>query len=180
MKSSFPPSKSALLLLCCGAAVFQPSRLKAGDFVAVSSSVSNGYVRAELPDGTFTPETYTFKNGGYLSGKVADDTIDKMTFASVSRIIAGPLANRKYFPSVDPKAAKLLIVVYWGTSRAPAETTPALPGPDQGIELFADKMINEEDAMMLGYGSANDPDLQTYRYFVVLLAYDMQANRTTK
>lgn len=29
--------------------------------------------------------------------------------------------------------------------------------------------------MMLGYDSATDPDLQTYRYFVVLLAYDMQS-----
>jgi len=42
-------------------------------------------------------------------------------------------------------------------------------------QAFADKMINEEDAMMLGYGSATDPDLKEYRYFVVLLAYDLQA-----
>jgi hypothetical protein len=175
----------------------------------VSSSVSNGYVRSKLPDGSFGPETYTFREGGYLSGRLADDTIDKMTFESVTRAIAGPLASRNYWPSTDPKAAKLLIVVYWGTTRAPAETamaTPAgqdmetsgPPGPQQPLNArghpppsgtvplregltagdalaFGDKMINEEDGMMLGYGSVRDPDLKQYRYFVILLAYDLPA-----
>jgi hypothetical protein len=204
MKSLSSISRSALLFLYCGEALFQIPRLRAEDLVAVSSIVSNGYVRNELPDGSFAPETYAFKEGGFLSNRMADDTIDKMTFASVTREISGPLAKRNYFSSTDPKAAKLLIVVFWGTSRAQAELSPhttigqrmeqdspsggsaiALPGYDAFKDnwlllqargqAFADKMINEEDAIQLGYESAADPELKEYRYFVVLLAYDLQA-----
>jgi len=192
------------LFLSCGLAHLSRPNAGAEDFVAISSKVSNGYVRTKLPDGSIEPETYAFKEGGFLSNRMADDTIDKMTFASVTHAITGPLASRDYFPSVDPKAARLLIVVYWGTSRAPAETsgsTPigqrmqqdilsnAAPGTMRGYDpfkdnwaalqaraqAFADKMVIEEDAMMLGYGSATDPELKEYRYFVVLLAYDLQA-----
>jgi hypothetical protein len=204
MKPPFPTRTSALAFLsCCSVFLFQPDAC-AGDFVAVSSKVSNGYVRTKLPDGTFVAETYAFKEGGYLSGRLADDTIDKMTFASVARTIAGPLAIRNYVPAADPKAARLLIVVYWGTTRAPAEasgSTPMSQGVQQDIppsppkhrgyyllgneegwsvygavraQGYADKMINEEDATMLGYDSATDPELRNYRYFVVLLAYDMR------
>jgi hypothetical protein len=198
------PQTNALLVFSCWVAFFHPSISRAEDFVAVSSTVSNGYVRTERPDGTFAPETYTFKEGGFLSNRMADDTIDKMTFAKVARDIAGPLAGRNYIPSVDPKAARLLIVVYWGTSRAQGEfsphttisqnmeqdqlgmMSPSYTGPYdpfkdtwQALQArgqdFADKMINEEDAIQLGYNSANDPELKEYRYFVVLLAYDLQA-----
>ena len=182
---------------------------RAEDFVAVSSKVSNTYVRTQRADGSFEPETYAFKEGGYLGSRISDDTIDKITFPSVAQTIAGSLASRSYLPSVDPEAAKLLIVIYWGTSRAPAETSketpisltadisgpkfspPALDSrghpPPAGIVpfreglsagdalAFGDRMVSEEDAMMLGYETATDPELKEYRYFVVLLAYDLQA-----
>jgi hypothetical protein len=171
--------------------------------------VSNGYERTKLADGTFEPETYSFKEGGYLGSRISDNSIDKMGFKSIARTIADSLATKNYLPSANPKAARLLIVVYWGTSRAPAETSKAtpisessdntgpnfpLPGLDshgrllpggivpfrEGLSAgdalaFGNNMINEEDAMMLGYGSATDPDLKEYRYFIVLLAYDLQA-----
>jgi hypothetical protein len=181
---------------------------QAEDLVAVASKVSNGYARTRLADGSFVPETYTFKEGGYLSGRMADDSIDKMTFESVARLIAGPLAERGYVFSASPQGAQLLIVVFWGTTRAPAETSDATtisqllddklgrvspfnprPPPDHqatandisklqqavNAQHFGEKMTNEEDAMMLGFESARDPDLRTYRYFVVLLAYDLPA-----
>ena len=193
----------AIVFLCAAAGSLVPNA-RADEFVAVYSKVSNGYQRSRLPDGTILPESYALKEGGYLSGRMADDTIDKMTFDSVAHTIAGPLAERRYLAAVDPKDAKLLIVVFWGTTRAPAETSPSTSigqqmqrdVPDKpraprshvmtkneegwlslaarGL-VFSDKIINEEDATMLGYGSASDPDLRTYRYFVVLLAYDLQA-----
>ncbi|HEY1793452.1 MAG TPA: hypothetical protein VGG34_11085 [Opitutaceae bacterium] len=190
----------AVLFLACGAAFISGPEARAEDFVAVSSQASNGYVRARLADGTCEPETYTFKKGGFLSSRMADDSIDRMTFASITGEIGVSLAARQYLPAVDPKAARLLIVVYWGTSRAPGEfsshtvvgenaasDTPAMGRHQNGYvpfwqgatageaQAFGDNMINEEDAAMLGYGSASDPDLGEYRYFVVLLAYDMQA-----
>lgn len=198
MKSPFPHSASAALF--CGLAFLTHQPAGAEDFVAVSSKVSHGYVRTVLADGTVEPESYVFKEGGYLSGRIADPTIDRMTFADVSKTLAGPLSLRKYTAAVDPKAAKLLIVVYWGTTRAPAETSSATTVGQQEerevppsqlhqngfvpfragatapeAQAFSDKMIDEEDAMMLGYGSAADPDLRNYRYFVVLLAYDCQS-----
>jgi hypothetical protein len=203
MKALSTPSRLAFLFFCSGAAFFQTPGLRAEDLVAVASKVSNGYVRTELPDGSFAPETYAFKEGGFLGNRMADDTIDKMSFASVVREISGPLASKNFVASAEPRDAKLLIVVYWGTSRAQAEfsshttigqrmeqdspssgSAPALPGYDAFKDnwqllqargqAFADKMINEEDAMQLGYQSATDPELREYRYFVVLLAYDLQ------
>jgi hypothetical protein len=204
MKTLRTPHRWALLFLCCAGPFFQTPRLGAEDLVAVSSKVSNGYRRSKLPDGSFAPETYVLKEGGFLSNRMADDSIDTTTFASVAREIADPLAKRNYLSSVDPRAAKLLIVVYWGTTRAQAEfsphttigqraerdipsvgTTGTIPGydayKDNWLSLqvrgqaFADKMIDGEDALQLGYDSANDPELKEYRYFVVLLAYDLQA-----
>ncbi len=208
MKCPLWLSRSAIWYALCGAAMFVRNA-GAEDFVAVFSSVSNGYERTKLPDGSFGRETYTFKEGGFLGSRISDDSIDKMEFKSIARTIADSLAAKNYVPSVNPKAARLLIVVYWGTSRAPGETSKAtpisevsdntspnfpLPGLDshgrplprgivpfrEGLSAgdalaFGNNMINEEDAMMLGYGSAAAPDLKEYRYFIVLLAYDLQA-----
>ena len=108
------------LLLACGLAValFRPaiSRANDGEIVAVSSRVSEDYVRNKLPDGTFPVESYTFGEGGCWKSPVADETIDKLKFLDVARVIAGPLAQRNYLPATDQKQVKLLIMVYWGTT----------------------------------------------------------------
>ncbi len=200
-------SMSAIWLVLWGAAIVVPNA-GAEDFVAVFSSASNGYERTKLPDGSFRPETYTFKEGGFLGSRISDNSIDKMEFKSIAHILADSLASKNYLPSLNPKAARLLIVVYWGTSHAPDELSKATPisqaaenigpptldrrgrpppsgtAPSQSTDAlegavlaqaFGDKIVYEEDAMMLGYGSAKDPELKQYRYFVVLLAYDLQA-----
>ncbi len=194
--------RMARLLYLCGAAWLGCLTLRAEEFEAVASTVGGGYARAKLPDGSFRPETYTFKEGGYLSGELADDTIDKITFKEVAQTLAEPLASQAYFPASDPGSGKLLIVVYWGTTRAPtekasstiiAQMTEQLGPPARmtdsskgSAELmskygfqgkaanFGARMVDEEDARLLGYPSALDPDLRHYRYFVVLLAYDLQ------
>ena len=176
--------------------------------MAVTGKVENGYTRIRRPDGSFAPETYVFKEGGFLSSRLADPTIDAMTFASVGRVMAGALAGQNYIRSADPHRAKLLIVLYWGTSRAPAELNDSASAGMRGEETSivdaapeinrrgvvhfrsewqegypqafqdGDQMVMEEDAMMLGYPSVFDPDLKHYRYFVVLLAYDLDTLRT--
>jgi hypothetical protein len=86
---------------------------------AIASKVSNGYVRARLPNGSFKPEYYSFGAGGNWGGEFNDLTIDKLTFLDVAHVIAPPLATQKYLPAWDPKATRLLIMVYWGTTAVP-------------------------------------------------------------
>lgn len=200
------PAALACALLLTG-------RAHAEDFLAVATKVSNGYTRTQLPDGSFAAETYTLKEGGFLSGTVADATIDRLTFATVAAAVAGPLERRKYLPAARAEDAQLLLVVYWGTSRAPAETAsatpaaqntasdlPANPGSPMTTQpgfvpfryqegSYAGQLraleagyglVQEQDARMLGYASVRDPDLLHYRYFIVLLAYDLPELRATQ
>jgi hypothetical protein len=93
-----------------------------GEIVAVSSRLSDDYVRSKLPDGSFETENYTFGEGGHWGGAIQDDSIDKLKFMQVARTIAPPLAARKYLPARDPAKTKLLIMVYWGTTMGASGT----------------------------------------------------------
>ncbi len=83
---------------------------------AVYSQVSDDYVRAKLPDGSFQPETYTFGEGGHLAGPMRDDSVDTLSFMELAKVIAAPLADMEYIPADgrDPNETKMLIMVYWG------------------------------------------------------------------
>jgi len=85
----------------------------------VSSKVAKDYVRQKLPDGTFKPETYAFGKGDNWSGARVDATVDKMDFMDVARVLAPALANQRYLPTADAATTDLLIMVTWGTTRAP-------------------------------------------------------------
>lgn len=86
--------------------------------IAISSRASADYVRARHPDGTFAPETFAFAKGG-LWKTVEAGTRDDLDFMQVARTIAVPLASQHYVASTDPKNTRLLIMVYWGTTRVP-------------------------------------------------------------
>jgi hypothetical protein len=90
--------------------------------------VSSGYSRVKLADGSFQPETYTFGEGGRLAGSYNDETVDKLTFLDVAKEIAGPLKKKNYIPVDDrnPEKTKLLIMVYWGTTRGTAGSSDSL------------------------------------------------------
>ena len=91
----------------------------ANDITAVSGRTSKDYLRVRQANGSFSPEFYAFGKGGNWSGQKSDASIDKMDFLDVAHVIAGPLATQNYIPSKDPRTAKLLIMVYWGTTHAP-------------------------------------------------------------
>jgi hypothetical protein len=92
--------------------------------VAVSGRrVSSDYVRTKLADGSFEPEPYMFGQGGYWSGAMRDESIDKLKFMDVARCIAIPLEAQNYLPAKDPKKIRLLIVVYWGTTTGTDDTS---------------------------------------------------------
>jgi hypothetical protein len=89
------------------------------DITAVSGRTSPGYVRARQGDGSYVPEAYSFGKGGVWQGAMQDPSMDKLSFLSIAHMIATPLAGQHYYPSTDPAKTKLLIMVYWGTTRAP-------------------------------------------------------------
>jgi hypothetical protein len=120
-------------LLATGFVVVLPNPVLALDFgggndiTAVSSSASKDYVRLKRADGSYSPESFAFAEGGAWKGTMKDQTIDRLKFVDIAHMIAIPLASQNYIAATDPKTAKLLIMVYWGTTRAPenASDTPA-------------------------------------------------------
>jgi hypothetical protein len=104
------------------------ARADNGQITAVSSQASSDYTRTKLPDGSYQAESYTFGEGGHQSGAAHDDTIDKMSFMDVARVIAVPLAKRNYIPvnNRDPDKTQLLIMVYWGTTTGTSSSSESV------------------------------------------------------
>lgn len=130
---AFPRPLRAAAGLLAGAAALLSGRPAAlaqsdGEIAAVRSTVSEGYSRVRLANGSYQPETYTFGEGGHLGGLTDDLTIDKLTFMDVVRVIAEPLAKKNYVPVEDrnPENTKLLIMVYWGTTTGTAGASDSL------------------------------------------------------
>jgi hypothetical protein len=207
------PRLRAIVLCCVATCTAVQPCLRAFDSIsaseeltAVSSKVYAGYSRTRLADGSLKPERYGFAIGGFLNSNAPgmemsailftrDDTIDKMAFAPVARMIEGPLAEQKYFPTGDPKLADLLIVVFWGrtigTSAHPGFTDPAtLYGPDQDrIDLQNARLLgfDSEGVFDPGFGSSIASALKKQlhagvmdaikedRYYVILRAFDFQS-----
>jgi hypothetical protein len=114
--------KNPLILalgLCLASSSFGFDFGGANDITAVSGRTNVDYVRTRLANGSFAPETYVFGKGGVWPGAMPDASIDKLNFLDVAHLIANPLASQNYLPSKDPKTTRLLIMVYWGTTRAP-------------------------------------------------------------
>jgi hypothetical protein len=107
------------ILLCLSVSVLQFRASAADEVIAVSSKVSKDYVRQKFPDGSFKPETYAFAQGDNWGGARVDPTLDRMDFMDVARVLAVPLAKKSYVPTADPKTTRLLVLVTWGTTRAP-------------------------------------------------------------
>jgi hypothetical protein len=120
-----PTAARALTLTLVG--LLAPCVARAADalngVVAVASKVSDDYVRTKLPDGSYPIEYYSFGPGGKWGGEIKDATIDNQRFLDVAHVVAKPLADRNYLPAKDPKTAKLLIMVYWGTTAVPGPTS---------------------------------------------------------
>ena len=90
----------------------------APELIAVYSAASPAYARTRLPAGGFRTETYAFGDGGGGAGAAKDDTIDRLHFMDVARLLAPSLAAQAYVPCnpKDPAHTDLLIMVYWGAT----------------------------------------------------------------
>ena len=118
---------AVFLLAGAGALRLAPSGALADEsqITAVSSRTSDDYVRVKLPDGTSQTETYTFGNGGRLPGPSRDDSIDRMTFEDVAKVVMDTLEKQRYLPQTDhdPNKTNFLIMVYWGTTSGTENTS---------------------------------------------------------
>jgi hypothetical protein len=108
-----------LLFAGCLAAPLANLALRADEVEAISSKTARDYVRKKLPDGSFKPETYVFGKGDDWRGARVDATTDKVDFMGVARALAVPLAEKRYIPTQDPETTDELVMIYWGTTRAP-------------------------------------------------------------
>jgi hypothetical protein len=126
--TTHPARLVRLLTVGCCAALLGGLAAHAAEVEAIASKVAKDYVRKKLPDGTFQPETYTFGKGDDWRGARVDSTIDNLDFMDVARILAVPLAKKQYLPTGDPKTTDELIMMSWGTTRAPERATHSNPG----------------------------------------------------
>jgi hypothetical protein len=117
------PTLQRLVFLGCIAALLANLSLRAEEVEAIASKTAKDYVRKKLPDGTFQRETYAFGKGDNMTGARVDATADSLDFMDVARAVAVPLAQKQYFPTQDPKTTNELIMIYWGTTRAPEFAT---------------------------------------------------------
>jgi hypothetical protein len=121
--NKIPSPLVRLLLLGCLAVPFATVSLWSEEIEAIASKTAKDYVRKKLPDGTFQSETYAFGKGDNLGGARVDATADSLDFMTVARAVSVPLAQKRYLPTQDPKTTNELIMVYWGTTRAPEYAT---------------------------------------------------------
>jgi hypothetical protein len=140
---------------------------------AVASKVSGDYARARLSDGSFQPEFYAFGQGGHWGGEMSDATIDKLKFMDVARAIAVPLAGQNYLPARDPTTARLLIMVYWGTTRVPGPSSDSVAYDQLSVAQanLGGFMISSSNPLQktVGSGAAADAAMSEMSAALVML-----------
>lgn len=187
--SFFAPARRVLSIL-----VLIPGALAVrADDVAILARAHNGYVRTRLADHSFKPESYTFAEGGHYGNQMVDKSIDGLSFTSIARTIAGPLRQRGYLPSYDPKHTDLVIMVFWGTTQGKLDLQGESP-----FELSVKDLRDMNDSINAGILGWTEElkranrlpwftlyqdavtELEWDRYFVVLEAFDFHTLVTAK
>jgi len=102
--------------------------MRADPHVSVVSFATPAYTQRKFNGTQIQPESYVFMAGRFVSGITVDPSIDRMTFRRIAEALAPELAQQHYFPAKDYRAADLLLVVHWGTTRPISEEEP--PPPD--------------------------------------------------
>ncbi len=136
------------LLIACAAPMATLATSYGGaddEAVAISSKASTDYVRQRLADGSFQAESFAFAKGGLWKG-TEGGTKDMLDFMDVAKTIAKPLADQGYFSARDPKKTKLLIMVYWGTTRTPENPTDSISSQNLEVASAAALAANHPQA----------------------------------
>jgi hypothetical protein len=156
---SYPSAVFGAVALLSMATLVHASPPVTGDAeaVAIESKVSTDYVRSKDASGKPVAETFAFAKGGvWRSG--AAGTKDPLDFMKVARTIAGPLASQNYVSSKDPKTTKLLLVVYWGTTRVPDSATSSVAGENLQAASQAAMSANHAQPVRFNAGDSCAPN----------------------
>ncbi|HVU19066.1 MAG TPA: hypothetical protein VHD32_19325 [Candidatus Didemnitutus sp.] len=120
-----------MILLLSSGVVAGVASLRAGEtaidpdlVVSVYAAKSPDYVRTRGPDGHWHTESYAFGEGGCTATGMRDDTLEKVRFLEIARMIAPALARQNYEPTetAHPEKTKLLVMVYWGATHGTENT----------------------------------------------------------
>jgi len=146
---------------------------------AVSGRTSKDYVRTQLANGSFAPESYAFGKGGIWTGETKDASIDKLTFLDVAHVIAVPLASQNYLPSTDPNTTKLLIMVYWGTTRVPDQPndSPTYAHLQDAMTVIGNRNLNRGRTASTGTPPGGPEDRPLEDALTTAIAATEAANR---
>ena len=87
------------------------------DAIVVSATAESAYVRPLDGNGRPAPETYVFMEGAHFGGGVADASEKRVSFDTITHVLAANLVKQNYFPTRDVAGAKLLLRVFWGTTQ---------------------------------------------------------------
>lgn len=151
---------------------------------SVSSRTFNGYVRTKLADGSFKPETFAFADGGIHDGEnAAADSVSRLTFDEIAKIIARPLHSQNYISGSDVESVDLMIVLFWGTTKRTKDRPTAyqmIESKNVRILGFEKEKMRADSLFFTSIARDFYDEFQSDRYFVVLKAYDFQLARTQK
>jgi hypothetical protein len=136
---------TASLFGFCQLASAAVEKVKENDSVvtAVFSSISNGYKREVLGDGTYKPETYVVGNGGVVSGTAPNATDDDVPFKDIVQLMVQHLAVKNYYPARDSNDAKLLLIFSWGKT-LPFNDSPLRAGASSFYSAGNDLKISRD------------------------------------
>lgn len=131
---------------------------------AVYSSVSNGYERQKLPDGSFKREYYAIARGHYVPGRDKNASIDGVPFPSIAGLVAEHLAEQNYYLAQDSKSADILLLITWGTT-LPFDDIAHTRSENNFIDRLDDlknltRYVKPKALNLDGTQSAGDADVQ--------------------
>lgn len=180
------PAARRLLALVVAAAAMAAGRAEEskGDTLVVSH-VYNGYARAPVPGGGYAPETYSFAEGGFIDGEpIAADNVGTTGFDEVARTVAAALQSQGYMPGHDPEKIRLMIMLWYGTTRdtsasvvAPVADRPGVRSRNARLLGFQQEYSRAGALSFTDFGESFHEELYAGRYLVILKAYDFQAAR---
>ena len=124
------------------------SLLRADNLVANLSTATTEYLSLQEPKAEPVRQSFVLLQGQFFPGRIRDRGLEKMSFATVARVLGHALQKKKesplFYPASSLSSADLLIVIHWGVT----------VGRDRNYEL--EKRDNDRRHQLSVEGAAFD------------------------